>query len=285
MSTETVEWGNERRLPAPLRRLRFTLPPMGGTLAVGVLAGLGFLLTIGGETLPWLTISIAGQPQIDLSDTLGLTDGEMRLSQLVVWQAPAYYAGLTALLAFIAIALFGRATGRRGAAAAALGCAAGQAVLLAGVYSTMSSGSDVTGTLSRVREMPSITIDTGNGFYSATIGVLVLAAAAGLALRAQIRSAHSAPGNSVPGYGAPGYGATGAERPADAGHEPETRADTDGGPGIRADADGEPGAPNGSRSGGWERPAQDAPLDLTVAPASPFERPPTAPFERPSPGA
>jgi hypothetical protein len=278
MPADTVEWGNDRPLPAPLRRITFTMPERVGTAVIGSLAVLGFALSTAGEMLPWQKIATTGTRAPSPEESFGLRTGELRLSELIVWQAPAYYAGLTAILAFIALALLGRATVRRAAAAVALGCTAGQIVLLAGVYGTIKNGSVINGDVSRLRELGMVALTVGTGFKSAFLGVLLLAAAAGIAVWTHVR-AHR-PDGTPPGPAPAGLTAAvapvghGPDEHGPAGHAPAGHAPAGRGPDGHAPAG--PAPVGGSTSDAWRRPVEDEPLDLTVAPAAPFERPPAA---------
>jgi hypothetical protein len=182
MTTDTVEWGSEhgrsehgrpegkRRLMAASRR--HTLAVAGGA------AVLGFALTLTAEVLPWLKVKPTGAAPVR-AEVPSEIDNSLQLAQLVVWQAPAYYLGITALLALTALALLGRARIRRGAAAAAVGTAAGQAVLLVAVLNSVREGNEFTGMLRQLRN--SFEISTGEGFYSAAAGLVLIGGAAALA--------------------------------------------------------------------------------------------------------
>lgn len=233
MTTDTVEWGSERGRPRRVPRLGLAAPPhRHAAMITGGLAALGFALTLTGELLPWLEIKPAGpgSPGVRFPEEI---DTSLHFTQLFVWQAPAYYMTLTALLVLTALALIGRPRLRRAAAAAAVGAAAGQAVLLAGVFATMREGRSLGYDLGQFRDRGYDQV-TGDGFYSAVAGLVLLAVAAVLA----------------------GWWAAarhGAARPGATEH------------GARWEPP-EPGAAGPTRP--------DEPLDLTVAPATPFEAAP-----------
>ena len=150
-------------------------------LAVG-LAVLGFGLTLAAEVQPWLDVTVTGTPRIGPDPVLDdLTS--RRLSQLVTWQAPAYYVGITVLFALVAVALLGRPTIRRSVMAAAVGVVAGHAVLLAGLYLTVRDGDDFFGSIGRLRTDDAVKTGVGIGFYSAAAGLIVLTAAIGALAR------------------------------------------------------------------------------------------------------
>lgn len=191
MTTDTVEWGSERGRAGGLPRWVRTVPPRHTTAVAAGLAALGFALVLTGELLPWLEVTppASASSQVDFP---GQFDTTLRLTQLVVWQAPAYYTGVTALLACLALALSGRPRARRGAGAAGIGVAAGQAVMLAGLYVTIQDGDDISGIVSRIPDGMA-DFGTGEGFYSAALGLLLLAAAAALAGWGGARPAGAAP--------------------------------------------------------------------------------------------
>lgn len=181
MATDTVEWGREDGPAGGRRRLTLSTPPRNPRAVTGGLAALGFVLVLAGEALPWLEMKPTGDAgeRSELPVTL---DTSMRLADVAVWQTPAYYIGLTALFALAALALAGRPRTRLAAATAAVGVAAGQTVLLAGLHASFQDGGQLTALYGRIPEGIA-EFSVGEGFYSATVGVLLVAGAAALAAR------------------------------------------------------------------------------------------------------
>ncbi|MFS8478409.1 MAG: hypothetical protein FWJ93_05470 [Micromonosporaceae bacterium] len=184
---DTVEWGSDDSRPDRGRRFTLGTPPRNPKAVTGGLAALGFLLLLIGEVLPWLEMRpVRGQ---DLPAELDTTPG---LTEVASWQAPAYYIGLIALLALTALALAGRPRARLGAAAAAVGVAAGQSVLLAGLYTSIQKGGQLTGLFGRMPE-GFAQFHTGDGFYSATAGIVLVTGAAVLAAQWSVAARPTAP--------------------------------------------------------------------------------------------
>jgi hypothetical protein len=181
MATDTVEWGREDGRAGGRRGLTLSTPPRNPRAVTGGLAVLGFVLVLVGEVLPWLELKPTGDAG-ERGEFPANLDASMRLADVALWQTPAYYIGLTALLALAALALAGRPRARLGAATAAVGVAAGQTALLAGLHASIQDGGQVTGLFGRMPEGIA-EFSVGDGFYSATVGILLVAGAAALAAR------------------------------------------------------------------------------------------------------
>jgi len=181
MATDTVEWGREDGPAGGRRRLTLSTPPRNPRAVTGGLAALGFVLVLAGEVLPWLEVRPTGDAREQDVLPPGL-DTSLGLASVAVWQTPAYYIGLTALFALAALALVGRPRTRLGAATAAVGVAAGQTVLLAGLHASIQDGGQLTALYGRIPEGIA-EFSVGEGLYSATVGILLVAGAAALAAR------------------------------------------------------------------------------------------------------
>jgi hypothetical protein len=182
MAADTVEWGSdvEQRGRGPGQK-RSRLLPSARHLApvAGVLALLGLVLTMTSGTMPWRELTFTDEIPDRYEDYIEAIGSSHSAVHILGSASPVYYLNLTALLALTAVVLFGRPSARRAVCAAALGCAAGHALLLSGMVSTIRNAATTLGPLGGLPLDPEedIAVSVGDGFYSGAAGLAFLVAA------------------------------------------------------------------------------------------------------------
>ena len=205
-SASTVEWGSpatkratERAIRRGRRRPRIRLPASRTALAAGC-AGVGFVLAVLAQLLPWARLPVVSPTVLDNPEG-PVTTGAIKDVGLEVLQfSPlvfVYDALWSVLFACVAVAFVVGRRRRRVVCAAGLGVVAGQLLVLAGMFRGISNVVDNIGFsgggVVRV-EVPAVAVS--EGIYCAVAAALLVGLALVLRTAPPARAAASAAGEA-----------------------------------------------------------------------------------------